>query len=39
VYGKGQTGNFNNSDATPDHAESEAVIRQVASLFENMRRS
>ncbi|MEQ5841245.1 FAD-binding oxidoreductase [Paraburkholderia acidicola] len=33
----GDTGNYNNSDLTPDRAASEAAVRQVAELFEQMK--
>ncbi|MFM0285865.1 FAD-dependent oxidoreductase [Paraburkholderia megapolitana] len=32
----GDTGNYNNSDVTPDRAASETAVRQVAELFEQM---
>lgn len=33
----GDTGNYNNSDVTPDRAASETAVRQVAELFEQMK--
>lgn len=35
----GDTGNFNNSDTTPDRAASEAAVRQLADLYARMRPS
>ncbi len=34
----GDTGNFNNSDLTPDRAVSEAAVRELGGLFARMRR-
>jgi glycine/D-amino acid oxidase-like deaminating enzyme len=34
----GDTGNFNNADTTPDRAASEAAVRRLAALMEQMRR-
>ncbi|GLQ89837.1 D-amino-acid oxidase [Dyella flagellata] len=35
----GDTGNFNNSDLTPDRAASEAAVRQLADIMATMRRT
>ncbi len=38
VRSKSHTGDFNNSNDAPDPAESEAAVREIASVFGNMRR-
>jgi hypothetical protein len=37
VQGFGDTGNFNNSDLTPNRAASEAAVREVAAIVASMR--
>ncbi|HEY2622674.1 MAG TPA: FAD-dependent oxidoreductase [Dyella sp.] len=37
VQSFGETGNFNNSDVTPDRAASEAAVKQLADLMASMR--
>lgn len=39
VQSFGETGNFNNSDVTPDRAASEAAVRALADLMASMRRA
>ena len=39
VQSFGETGNFNNSDVTPNRAASEAAVKQLADLVASMRRS
>jgi len=37
VQAYGDTGNFNNSDLTPNRAASEAAVRQLADIMATMR--